>query len=90
MQMLDEEEEGKSKVQALTEEPRVEWGDERCPTRREEWHERRNWRRPFCWGCRAEGHVLRNCELWQSFWQERHRGCPSRTEERRAERPELN
>ena len=87
MQMLHEEEEGKGRVQALMEEPRVERGGERRPTRKEE---RRNRRQPICWGCGEKGHVLHNCELWQSFRQERHRGCSSRTEERRAERPELN
>ena len=87
MQMLEEEEEGKGRVQALTAEPRAEQRKERRPTLREE---RRNQQRPVCWGCGEEVHVLLNCELWQTFRQERHRGCPSRAEERRAERPELN
>ena len=82
MQMLDEEEEGKYRVQALAEEPRSDRREERRPTRREERHNRR---RPLCWGCGEEGHVLRNCELWQSFRQERHRGCSGHPEERRAE-----
>ena len=71
MQMLGEDEEGKGRVQALREEPRVGQREERRPSRREE---RRNRRWPVCWGCREEGHVLRNCELWQMFLQERHRG----------------
>ena len=84
MQMRDEEEdEGKGRVQALTEEPRAEQREEQRPTHREE---RRNRRRPMCWGCGEGGHVLRNCELWQ----EGHRGGPGRAVERRAERPELN
>ena len=90
MQILDEEEEGKGKVMALTEEPRMERGEERRPPRREDRQERRNRWRPACWACGAEGHVLRNCELWQLFRQERDKGCPSRTNERRTERPELN
>ena len=61
MQMLDEEEKGKGRVQVLTEEPRSERREERRPTRREE---RCNQWRPVCWGCGKEGHVLRNCELW--------------------------
>ena len=87
MQILNEVEEGKGRVKALMDEPRVERGEERLPSRKEE---RRNQRWPVCWGCGEEGHVLHNCKLWQTFRQERHRGCPSRTEERRAERPELN
>ena len=61
MQILDKEEEGKDKVQVLTEEPRMERGEERQPPRWEERPERRNRRRPVCWACEAEGHVLRNC-----------------------------
>ena len=87
MQMLDEEEEWKGRVQALIEEPWAEQREERRPTRREERCTR--WR-PMCWGCGEEGHLLRNCELWQSLRQERHRGCPGHAEERRAEKPELN
>ena len=87
MQMLDEEEEGKGGVQALTEEPRSEQREERRPPLREE---RCNRRRPVCWGCGKEGHVLCNCELWQSFRQKRHQGCSRHAEERRAEKPELN
>ena len=87
MQMLDDEEKGKGRVQALMEEPCIERGEEQCPSRKEE---RRNRQRPVCWGCGKECHVLRNCELWQTFRLERHRGCPSKTEERQAERPELN
>ena len=82
MHVLDEEEEGKGKVQALTEEPRMEGREETQPPRREGRQERRNRRRPVCWACGAEGHVLLNCELWQSFRQDRDRGCPSRTNER--------
>ena len=87
LQMLNEEEAGKGRIQALTEEPRSEWREESCPPRREE---RRNRRQPVCWGCGSEGHVLHNCELWQSFRQKRHRGCSRLTEERRAKKPELN
>ena len=59
MQMVDEEEEGKGRVQALTKEPRVEQGEEQHPSRKEE---RRN-RRRTCWGCGEEGHMLCNCEM---------------------------
>ena len=87
MQMLDEEEEGKKRVQAMAEEPRADRREERRPAHREE---RCNPRRPVCWGCGEEGHLLLNCELWQSFKQERHRRCPGHPEERRAKMPELN
>ena len=48
MQMLEEEEERKGRVQTLAEEPRLERGKERRPSRKEE---RCNRRRPVCWGC---------------------------------------
>ena len=85
LQMLNEEEAGKGRVLALTEESRSERREERRPPRREE---RRNRRQPVCWGCGKEGHVLRNCELWKSFRQKRHRGCSKYTEERRVEKLE--
>ena len=71
----------------MAEKPRADRREERRPSRMEERHPRR---RPVCWGCGKEGHVLCHCELWQSFKQERHRGCRGRPEEEKADMPELN
>ena len=87
MKMLDEEEDGKKRVQAMAEEPRADRREERRPSRREE---RCPQRRPLCWGCGEEDHVLHDCELWQSFKQERHRGRRGRPEEEKAHMLELN
>ena len=61
--VLEEEEEGKKRIQAVVEEPR--------PARQEEANKvrenRRNRRGPVCWGCGKEGYLLKNCELWKSF-----------------------
>ena len=65
MQMLDEEEEGKGRVQALTEEPRSERREERCPTHREE----RCSRRSPCAGAvekKDTGYVTANCAIVQT------------------------
>ena len=87
MQMLDEEEDRKKRVQAMAEEPRTDRREERRHSRKEE---RRPQRRPVCCGCGEDGHVLRDCELWQSFKQERHKGCRGRPEEEKAHLPELS
>ena len=61
--VLTEEEEGKKRIQAVVEEPRL--------ARQEEGHRikknRRNGKGPLCWGCGEKGHVLRSCKLWKSF-----------------------
>ena len=61
--VLEEEEEGKKRIQAVVEEPRPARQEERSKVR----ENRRSRRGPVCWGCGEEGHVLKNCELWQNF-----------------------
>ena len=64
--VLEEEEEGKKRIQAVVEEPR--------PASQEEGYKikenRRNRKGPVCWGCGEEGHVLRNYELWKILRKE--------------------
>ena len=78
--VLEEEEEGKKRIQAVVKELR--------PARQEEGskaRENRGSRRgPVCWRCSEEGHVLKNCELWQKFKKGRR---PMRDVE---VKPELN
>ena len=64
-----EEEEGKKRIQAVAEKPGPARQEERNKIR----ENRRGKRGPVCWGCGEEGHVLRNCELWQDFKKGRHR-----------------
>ena len=60
---LEDEEDSKKRVQAVTEDLR--------PARQEAGQrakENRKGRRgPVCWGCGEAGHVLKNCELWKEF-----------------------
>ena len=60
---LEEEEDSKKRVQAVTEDLR--------PARQEEGRRtkeaRKGRRGPVCWGCGEPGHVLKNCELWKEF-----------------------
>ena len=59
----EEEEEGKKRIQIVTEEPGLARQEERNKVR----ENRRGRKGPVFWGCGEEGHVLRNCELWQDF-----------------------
>ena len=61
--VLEEEEDGKRKVQAVTKDPR--------PARQKEGNKVRENRRsrkgPACWGCGEERYMLKNCILWKDF-----------------------
>ena len=60
---LEEEGDGRKRVQAVTEDLR--------PARQEDGQKtkegRKGRRGPVCWGCGKPGHVLKNCELWKEF-----------------------
>ena len=56
---LEDEEESKKRIQAITEDLRPVKQEERGKTK----ENRRGRRGLVCWGCGEEGHVLKNCEL---------------------------
>ena len=62
-QALEEEEDSRKKVQAITEDLRPAHQEEGQRAR-----EARKGRRGLvCWGCGELGHLLKNCELWKEF-----------------------
>ena len=62
-QTLEEEEDSRKRVQAVTEDLRSVRQEEGQGT-----NEARKGRRGLvCWGCGEPGHVLKNCELWKEF-----------------------
>ena len=62
-QTLEEEEDSRKRVQAITEDLRLAHQEEGQRTK----EVRKGRRGPVCWGCGETGHVLKNCELWKEF-----------------------
>ena len=60
---LEDEEDIKKRVQAVTEDLRP--ARQEASQRAKE--NRKGRRGPVCWGCGEAGHVLKNCELWKEF-----------------------
>ena len=60
---LEEEEDSRKRVQAVTEDLRLARKEEGQRTK----EARKGRRGPVYWGCGEPGHVLKNCELWKEF-----------------------
>ena len=67
---LEEEEDGRKRVQAVTEDLRSARQEEGQRTK----EARKGRRGPVCWGCGKPGHVLKNCELFKEFKGQPKRG----------------
>ena len=64
---LEEEEDSRKRVQAVTEDLRPARPEEGQRTK----EARKGRRGSVCWGCGEPGHVLKNCERWKEFWKGR-------------------